>query len=126
MGAADIRIGICLGGQKGCANVIKAPARFQEPSRHLRLTSEAAEINHSARMREGLCADGAGVGSSVGNPNSALSIRGGRWFWTQIKSLVGRKSFWIGRGFRVWPCFNAIFGSFGTPIGLRDIGSHLI
>jgi hypothetical protein len=93
MGAANIRISICLCGQKGCANVIKAPARFQKPPRHLRLTSEAAQINHSARMRDGFSTDGAGVGSSVGNSNSASCLRGGSWFWTQIKSLVSRKSF---------------------------------
>jgi len=116
MGAADIRIDICLGGQKGCANVIKTSVLFQEPSRHLRLTGEAAQINHSARMRDGFSTDGAGVGSSVANSNSAPSLREGSWFWTQIKSLVSRKSFWIRRGFRVWTCFKVSPSSFDALI----------
>ena len=73
---ADLRCSPSLCVQQAGTHRIETGVLLEEPSCHLWLTSQAAEIDDGAGMGNGLGADGDGLRSSVGDCNTALGQAG--------------------------------------------------
>jgi len=99
MGSRDIgfRFGAC--GQKSCADVVDAGVALEEPTRHLRLTRQAAEIHDGASMGQRCGTDAGGIGCTVGSGNGAIGF--GRWRGVRRQDGVSVQSLGSTKSFRV-------------------------
>ena len=74
MGGRNVRLGVGAGGQQGGADVVEAGVALKEPTRHLRLTGQTAEVDDGASMGQRCGTDAGGIGCTVGSGNGAVVI----------------------------------------------------
>ena len=99
MGGRDVGFRFGAGGQQGRADVVEVSVTLEEPTRHLRLTSQTAEIDDGASMGQRLGTDAGGIGCTVGSGNGAIGF--GRWRGVRRQDGVSVRSLGSTKSFRV-------------------------
>ena len=69
MSCRDVGFRFGAGGQQGRADVVEVSVALEEPTRHLRLTSQTAEIDDGASMGQRLGTDADGIGAGCNGFN---------------------------------------------------------
>ena len=90
MGCRDVGFRFGAGGQQGGADVVEAGVALKEPTRHLRLTGQTAEIDDGASMGQRCGTDAGGIGCTVGSGNGAIGF--GRWRGVRVQDGVNVES----------------------------------
>ena len=99
MGCGNVGNRICAGGKQSCADIIDAGVALEEPTRHLRLSGKAAEIDDGTGVGQDFGAHTGGKIRTVGSDNGAVVIV--RRAGVCVKSLGSTKSFRARVGWRV-------------------------
>ena len=88
MGGGDVGFRLSAEGQEGSADLVETGVTLEEPTRHLRLPGETADIHDGAGMGEDVGAHGGGIDYGDGP--------GGIWCQRRRDGIRGRIGFGSG------------------------------